>query len=301
MERLRTEDPAARRAALEELRGLGPPGVAASLRALESGRPGLAAQVQALVKRLEGVSWRERDAAMKELASLGKAARPLLEPFQTAADPETAWRIRAALAEIQERSGRDDSLDEARREALCEFLGEAGDGRAAAPLLAIAETGGAEARVRAVEALGRLRARGALDPAASEAAAERALEALQSRPPPEPRPKARLIRALGDLRAAAGVRPLAALLGDRSEKNAHVKRATAAALAAVGTGPALKAVVDALLSPDAYVRQAAAALLEEAGAGGLGVDALRSPEENREAIQKARAWWAKKYGREWED
>ncbi len=301
LERLKTEDSAERRAALDELRRHGPAGVEAALRTLGNVRPGIEGRVGEIVRHLAARTWRERNRAMRELVDLGRAARPALEEHQKgAADPEVAWRIRAALAEIADHAGREERLEEARNAALCEFLGDAGDPRAVGPLLKPAGAGALEVRIRAAEALGRLRDR--MDAGQADEAAERILDALAgTKPPPTPLQKSRLIRALAHLRAPAAVRPLGALLADRSERNVQVKRSCIAALAAVGDERAVRALVLALAAEDPYVRQGAASSLEALAGETFGVDPAAAPAENRAAIGKVRQWWEKKFGKEWEE
>jgi len=300
LERLRAEDPAERRKALDELIGRGAEAVPAALRALEGGPGDLRERVGVLVRQLSSAKWKERDEAGRGLVRLGRAARPVLQEHQETADPEVGWRVRAALAEIRERESRDEELELARGRALCEFLGEAGDARAIRPLLGVMAAGAPALRLGAAEALGLLRGR--MEAAQAEETAERVLEALSDPAHPlEGAEKARFIRVLCRLRSAACVRPLAALLADRSEKNVHVKRLAMTALAAAGGAPALRSLVEALGSEEVYLRQGAGALLGELAGEGFGYDPRGSPSSIREAVQKYRAWWSRKFGKEWED
>src|SRR5438876_3905290 len=175
--------------------------------------------------------------------------------------------------------------------ALCEFLGEAGDARAVGTLLRILASGPADPRpdlkIRAADALGKLAGR--LQPAQGEAAADTVLAMLEKSA--SALQKGLLIRVLGRLRSPSSVRPLSALLADRSEKNLHLKRACLAALGQTGEPAALRAVIESLRSDDPYVRQAASAVLEEAMGGPTGIDPRAEVEENRDAIAKLRAWW----------
>jgi len=108
-----------------------------------------------------------------------------------------------------------------------------------------------------------------------------------------------LLKALGRLGAPAAVRPLAALLADRSEKNVHLKRSCMAALAAIGQGKGVRAVVEALGADDVYVRQGAAAVLEELAGETFGYDPRATADQNQPAIEKFKAWGASKYGKAW--
>jgi HEAT repeat protein len=301
LEALRSEDPAERRRALEALRARGAEAVPAAARALSSASPDPSARVADLVRALASPDWKERDRAMRELARLGRPALGALEAQAGAADPEVAWRVRTAAAEIRARAGREERADELRAILLCEFLGEAGDSRGVPPLLEILNAGPPggrpELRRRAAEALGRLREH--LSPAQAAEAAERVLAMLETAP--SPRDRSLLVKVLARLGTPAGVRPLAALLADRSEKNVNLKRSCMAALAASGDPRGLRAVIETLSDPEVYLRQAAAAVLAERAGEDFGFDPRATAEENREALGRARAWWSRTFGRPWED
>ena len=147
------------------------------------------------------------------------------------------------------------------------------------------------------EALGLLR--GAMDAGQAEEGANRVLEVLER--VPGPLEKGALIRTLGALGAAGAVRPLSALLADRSEKNVHLKRSCAAALAAIGRPRGIRALVDALAAEDVYVRQGATSALEGTGADLSGYDPRAGEEENRAALARVRAWGATKFGAAWDE
>lgn len=300
VESLKTEEAPQRRAALEQLLQRGAPGVAAALRALEGASPAPAERIAALLKQLAARTWKERDEAMQSLVRLGRSAQSGLEALPADGDPEVVWRVKAALSEIAERAGREDLLEEIRNVALCEFLGEAGDAGAVGTLLRILAAGAPdqkpELKLRAADALGKLAGR--LQPAQAEDAADKVLAMLEKSG--SPLQKGLLIRVLGRLRSPSCVRPLSALLGDRSEKNLHLKRACLAALGQTGDAQALRAVIETLRSDDPYLRQAASAALEEASGAPAGIDPRGTAEENREAVAKLRAWWAKKFNRPWE-
>jgi HEAT repeat protein len=252
------------------------------------------------VKRLESASWKERNEATESLVRLGRPAVALLEARIGSADAEVAWRLKAAVAEIQEKAGRDEQAEETRGAVICDVLGQAGDGRAVAPLLRLLAADAASKRValkiRACQALGFLR--NAMEAGQAEEAADRVLQVLERAP--GALEKGLLIKTLGRLKVAGAVRPLAALLTDRSEKNAHLKRCCILALAAIGDPRGLRSIVDALASDDVYVRQAAGAALEELSGNAYGYDPRLNPEESREAAGKFRQWGALKYGKDWE-
>ncbi|HVR84250.1 MAG TPA: HEAT repeat domain-containing protein [Planctomycetota bacterium] len=301
LERLRTEDsPARRQAQLALLRG-GATTVPGLIRALESSSPRPEEEISRLVRCLASPAWKERNEATDALVKLGRTAVPSLEAKLPTADPEAAWRIRAAVAEIREKAGQDEQADELRAGAICDVLGQAGDGRAVAPLLRLLGSDPPGKRtslkVRACQALGLLRA--AMDAAQKEEAADRVLQVLER--VPAPLDKGILIQTLGVLGSGGAVRPLSALLSDRSEKNVHLKRSCAAALAAIGSPRGMRALVDALAADDVYVRQGAAAALEGPAGELFGYDPRATPEENRAAMTKFRDWGASKYGKAWEE
>jgi HEAT repeat protein len=275
--------------------------VPAIIRALERASPRPEEEVARLVKRLGSQSWKERSEATQALARLGRGAVPVLESMIAGADAEGAWRLRSAIAEIRDKAGQDEQLEELRAAALCDVLGQAGDGRAVAALLKLLAADGPEKRpqlkLRACQALGALRA--SMSGAQAEEAADRVLQVLERTA--GPLEKAVLLKALGRLGAPGAVRPLAALLADRSEKNIHLKRSCMAALAAIGQAGGVRAIVEALSADDVYLRQGAAAVLEELAGESFDYDPRKTTEENRTAIEKFRAWGVSKYGDGWKD
>lgn len=298
--KLRTEDAAERRRIQAELAALGPSAVPAMIRALESASPRPEEEVARLVKRLGSQSWKERSEATEALVRLGRTAVPVLEARIAGADSEAAWRLRSAVSEIREKAGQDEQLEEIRAAALCDLLGQAGDGRAVAPMLQLLAADGPEKRLqlklRACQALGLLRA--AMSAAQADDAADRVLQVLERIP--GPLDKAMLLQSLGRLGVPAAARPLAALLADRSEKNVHLKRSCMAALAAMGHARGVRAIVDALGADDVYVRQGAGAVLEALAGESFGFDPRVPASENQAAIDKYRTWGAAKYGKAWE-
>jgi HEAT repeat protein len=301
LERLRVDDPSARRQAQAALLRQGSAAVPAMLRALETASPRPEEEITALVRRLSSPSWKDRNEATRELVRLGRAAIGSLEARLAGADPEAAWRIRSAVAEIREKAGQDEQAEELRAAAICDVLGQSADGRAVAPLLRLLSSEPPGKRpalsVRACRALGLLRA--SMEEAQADEAADRVLQVLER--VPGPLEKGVLIQTLGALRAGGAVRPLAALLADRSEKNVLLKRSCACALAAIGRAKGMRALVDALAADDVYVRQGAAAALEGAAGELFGYDPRAEAEENRAALGKWRAWGAAKFGKAWDE
>jgi HEAT repeat protein len=300
LERMKTEDPVERRRLGGELFRIGPTAVDAMVRTLESGTPIPMDRVAALLRQLSSTSWKDRSGATQELAQLGRGIRTILEEAAGPADPEVAWRIRAALAEIQEKAGRDEVFEDLRAVALCGILATAGDARATAPLLRLLASGPSdqrtELRLRAADGLGQLRA--SMNEAQVEEAAERITAILERTA--EPLAKGLLLKALGRLGTPSALHPLAALLADRSEKNLHIKRSCMAALIASDHPRAVRAVVDALDAEEVYVRQGAADLLAERAGLDFGFDPRATPEENRKATGQFRAWGAATFGKAWE-
>jgi len=301
LDRLRTEDAGERRRVQAERARMGAEAVPAMIRALESATPRPEEEVTRLAKRLASSSWKERSEATEALVRLGRSAIPVLEARLAGADPEGAWRLRSAVAEIREKAGQDEQLEDLRAAALCDALGQAGDGRAVVPLLHLLKADAPEKRValklRASQALGQLRA--SMSAAQAEEAADRVLLLLERMA--APLDKAMLFQSLGRLGAPAAVRPLAALLADRSEKNVHLKRSSMAALAAIGRGRGVRAIVEALGADDVYVRQGAAAVLEELAGEAFGYDPRASTDENQPAMEKFRAWGLSKFGKSWDE
>jgi HEAT repeat protein len=301
LERLQNEDPTVRRQAQTILIRQGGSVLPALIQALETASPRPEAEIAALVRRLGSSSWKERHEATGALVRLGRAAVPSLEAQLASADPEPAWRIRAAVAEIREKAGQDEQAEELRAGAICDVLGQSGDGRAIVPLLRLlsADAPGKRTalKIRACQALGMLRP--AMSAAQAEEAADRVLQVLERAP--APLDKGLLIQTLGALGASGAVRPLAALLGDRSERNIHLKRSCAFALAAIGQPRGMRALVEALAADDVYVRQGAALALGGASVDLSGYDPRAGAEENRSAIGRIRSWGAAKFGVAWEE
>lgn len=296
IDRLRTEDAAERRRALGELSRLGPAAVPAMIQALDRVSPRPEEEVDRLLKKLSSDSWKERTEATAALVRLGRPALPVLEARLATVDAEGAWRLRSAVAEIREKAGQDEQLEEVRAAALCDALSQAGDARAVPTLLRLLGADAPEKRpqlkLRASQALGLLRA--AMTPAQAEEASDRVLSILERTP--GPLDKALLLKTLGRLGSAGSVRPLAALLADRSEKNVHLKRSCMTALATIGQGRGVRAIVAALEADDVYVRQGACAVLEELSGAPFGFDPRATAEENLAAIDKIKAWGAAKFG-----
>ena len=300
LDRLRSEDPVERRRVQTELLRLGDAAVPAMIQALESSSPRPEEEVARQIRRLGAPTWKERNEATQALVRLGRPAIALIEAKIAAADPEAAWRLKAAVVEIREKAGRDEQVEETRAAALCDVLGQSGDARAVRPLLRILAADPPESRPelkrRTALALGPLR--GKMEAAQAEEAADRVLQVLERTS--APLEKGQLIKTLGRLGGAGALRPLAALLADRSEKNVHLKQSCVAALAGLGHARGIRAIVDALGADDVSVRHAAAAALEELAGNRFGYDPRATAEENREAVGRFQEWGATKYGKAWD-
>jgi hypothetical protein len=167
IENLKANEPAVRREALETLVERAAEALPIVLATLADEHPGIDQQVDDLVKRLAAKDWKSRDAAQQELVRLGRHARARLEKHAGSDDPEVAWRVKAALAEIEEKRQDEGEANNVRDACLFEFLGRAGDLKGVPPLLKrfgvaagdARQMSGAEidVRVRVLEALGRLR------------------------------------------------------------------------------------------------------------------------------------------------
>lgn len=290
LERLKAPEVEVRRRAQEALALRGAEVLEPILKLLSEEGVSLEPSVREAAARLSSPVWKERARAEADLLALGRRALPWLDPLAASPDPELAWRSRAAAGEIRSRGGEESKQEDLQAAALCELLGGLGDARGLPHLLKI--LGSAvpperlEVRLRAVEALARLRER--MSPAQAEEAAERAAAVLdRCTGTPE---KARLLRALGGLRAPGVIRPLTVLAHDKAEKNIHLRRSALIALASLGTGPALRGVARGLESEDPYLRHAASRLLEDKAGRAFGFDPLAGAEENRPALMKVQAW-----------
>lgn len=298
IDRLRTEDLVERGKALEDLGKRGAAAAPSVVRALTGPPSGIAEKAAALIQQLRSPKWKERDDAVQALVRLGRHAQAALQAHEKEPDPEVAWRIRAALAEIKEREPVELRLEEARNAALCRFLGDAGDAGCVKALLAVASGGSPELQVRAAEALGRLRER--MDAAQADEAADQVLELIRRIDrDPSHRLRSLLVKTLARLRSPVCVGPLASYLADRSVKNVNVKLNCMAALAAVGDERGVRAIVEALDAEGEYLRHAAASILEELSGEESGYDPRAGAEENRPAVEKIRAWWSKKFSKPW--
>ncbi len=295
---LKTEDAAQRRGALAELLRRGAEAVPAAILALDDSRPGPEGDVAALVRRLASEKWKDRDGAVRGLVDLGTPAREILEKMEKPDDPEVAWRIHQACAEIERKAGERERIDEAGRASLCEFLGEAGDPRGVKPLLGFLTSATGEVtpcRIRAADALGALR--GVMEPAQAEEAGERVLAMIGAAAAAEQ--KGLLLKALTRLKPPGCVAPLTRRLADPEERNVLVRTGCLAALAAVGSAESLRPVVEALETEEVYVRHAAAVLLEGLAGDAFGYDPRASAEANAPAVAKFRSWWSGKFSRDW--
>ncbi len=303
IEDLKVEDAAARRRALEGLRDRGKAAAPLMLAVLADERPGLEGQIDDLVVKLASADWKARDAAHKGLVRLGRHARARLQSHEAAPDAEVAWRVKAALAEIEEKERDEATYEYLRNAGLCEALGALEEAKAA-PLLArlvdaapTANPALADAqftmRARAAEALGRLRA--SLSQEQADAAAEKTVELAQGTR--DRRLGVPLLQTLGRLKSGVAVTPLLSYVKDAERKDVHLKHAAMRALAAIDDPRGVAGIVAQLASDDVYLRYGAVEVLGEAGAD-FGIDPRSAPDDKAKA---ARAWWEKRYGKDWQD
>jgi HEAT repeat protein len=295
---LRTDDAAVRRRSVDGLIELGKDAVGAILRVLADESPGLQARVGDLVKQLASKEWKQRDEAMRSLIRLGRRAIDFLKTHAENADPEVAWRVKTALAEIEEMKPRENALDHARNAALCHVLGLVGDERAVEPLLwQLTKIQNAEVKLRAAQALGLLRA--VMNDAQAEKAGDEVVATLSGGR--DRRERALLVKTLGLLRAKGAVQQLRTLVEERSERDIHIKKNAMASLAAIGDPDGFASIVKALAADDAYLREAALSVLAPLTGGDLAFDPRRDAKENAEAIAAFKAWWSRKFSKEWKD
>ena len=154
-----------------------------------------------------------------------------------------------------------------------------------------------ETKMKAVEALVRLQAH--LTREQADEVSARILEILESsRGAPQ---RSLMIRALGPLKSRLSVKPLTALVRDRTERNVHVKRRAMATLLEIGDLDGVRAVVEALTDEDVYVRQGAAFLLAGLFGEEFGFDPRATAAQNKASLEKFRAAWVKKFGRAWDE
>ena len=297
VDEMRTEDITVRRKALDGILAIGKPAVPALLRALADETPGLKERVDGLVGKFSSKEWKERDEAMRSLVRLGRRAMDFLKSHVEETDAEVLWRVKTALAEIEEQRPRESQLDFVRNASLCLALGQIGEGAAVGPLLKeLTRTQSGEVKLRAVEALALLRA--SVSDTQADEASEEAVKLLASSR--DRRERTLLVRSLGRLRSRAAVQPLKSLL-EKSERDVYLKRNAMQALVAIGDWSGVAAIVRCLESEDIYLRDATIEVLAPMAGGDQGFDALKEPKENAGALKKFHDWWAGKSGKLWED
>ncbi len=294
-EKLTSSDPTERLAGEEFLRKAGAKAVMVLVGILQNEHGGMRDQVAELVRTLADRDWKKRDGAMRALVALGRHALKALQEHENASDPEVAWRVRAAIAKIQEQAAQDEKEELALQAAVARILGELDDARAVPALLSGLGSRSLDLRRAAAQAGATLRKHLTSDQA--DVAAEAALELYSN--PALVQQRAGLLRDLAALRSPLAVKPLTQLLRDRSERNSSLKRNAMATLVAIGTPEARRAVIQSLEDEDPYVRQGAFRLLEGAAGEGFGFDPRLSAGENREALSRFRDWWERSSGAKW--
>jgi len=293
LQRLRSSDAAVRQAAERELAEAGAKAVAGLRRALAHEGEPIEPRVDALVRKLSAATWKEREQATRDLVLLGRDARPRLETFENSTDLEVSWRVKSILAELKEREPGEAAAGAFADAAICRLLAAAGDGESAGLILGAlkrAEGAPAEAvldlRLSAVGALADLRA--SLSAEQAERATEEGLKLLREHR--HRRSTGQVLKSLGRLKSPAAVPPLKQLAEDAVLKDLHLKRGALAALASIGRREAMQVVIDALKSPEPYLREAAIQILAASGLPDPDFDPASGPasEELRSRILK---WW----------
>ncbi len=268
LERLRSFDAGVRAAAERELAAAGSKAVPDLRRALKRDSDPIDPRVDALVRKLSAASWKERDEAARALVQLGRAAAPRLATHENSTDVEVAWRVKSILAELKEREPGEAAGTAYADAAACRLLAAAGDGGSAEFILgALRGTAAAPAEAALDLRLSVLGALADLRPSLTAEQAERAAEE-GFRLLAEPRHRRTtgfVLKSLGRLKSPSAIRPMAALLEDASVRDLHVKRQALAALAALGSRESIRPVIDALDSPEPYVREAALEALKSTG------------------------------------
>ena len=298
LERLRSFDAAVRQAAERELAEAGAKAVPALRRALARDADPIEPRVDALVKKLSASSWKERDEAARALVRLGRAARPRLQAHENSTEVEVAWRVKSILAELKELEPAEAAGGVYRDAAICRLLGAAKDGGSAGIILgALAGLEGAPAEGALDLRLSVLGALADLRPSLTAEQAERATEeglklVGEAR---HRRTTGFVLRSLGRLKSPSAVKPLAALLENATVKDLHVKRGALAALAALGSREAMRVVIDALKSPEPYLREAALQILSAEGLPNPRYDPAEGPASD-DVHARIRTWWETKTG-----
>lgn len=293
VEKLRSPESADRAAAEQTLRKAGTKAVPVLLRVLEDDQTGLKEKVAEHVKALSSPDWKKRDEAMRGIVKLGRHALRYLGDHENAADPEVAWRVKAAIAELEDRSGMEEKEEQARNAVLVRILGELEDPRAVPVLLRSLSATDFDLRLSAAESIAKVRDH--LQPKQADEAAERVVELC--RETKQDLYRCLLIKTLGALRSSVATPSLALLLRSKDERNSNVRRNAVAALAKIGDDAALRAVVESLSDDDVYVRHAALQQLEPLAGGAFGYDPRAADHED--ALRKFRAWWEAKTGKSW--
>lgn len=302
LERLRSSDPAVRRAAERELAEAGAKAVPELRRALAREGDPIEPRVDALVRKLSATAWKEREEAARALVLLGRAARPRLSTHENSTDVEVAWRVKAILAELKELESGEAAAAAFADAAICRLLAAAGDGGSAGLILgALKGLEGAPAEAALDVRLSVVGALADLKSSLSADQVERATEegAKLLRESRHRRTMGLVLKAMGRLKSPSAVPVLAALVDDNSQKDLHVKRGALAALTALDLPAALRAVVGALKHPEPYLRESALQILAACGAPEAGIDPAAGPAPD-EGAARIRAWWEKKYGRSWD-
>jgi HEAT repeat protein len=208
-----------------------------------------------------------------------------------AKDPEGVWRIRYVLAEIGERTPKENDRENRRAAAICAVLGEIGDPSALEALAARAESKEAVLRQSAARALGLLRPK--LDEAQADRAAQGLLWMLMTDSGCDAVDRCAALGALERLGSRKATPVLLKLLKEEDRPNDQVRIRALAALGACGGAEALRGVIDTLLSSNPYLRRAALEALRPHAGDDFGFDPLAPASAG--AVVRFRTWWSEKF------
>lgn len=291
LEKLRGRE-SERREAVERLKSMGAAGLPGVLHALRGGGEGLEERVNEIVTRLSSPEWKVRDGAGRELASLGEGARKILEKLQKNSDPEVAWRIRAALAEMQKKEREREGVECARLAALCEILGEIGNDECLPDLIRLGGHPQGTIRLQAALALGRCGA-GRPSPKAAEEIVACLIRILSEER--DPRAQALLLRSLGRFPSPGAFEAIRRVALDSRQKDVSLRETAVRVLATLGTAEAWESVLEVLSDESPILRDASCEAVVGAAGSSFGFDPQKVPAGQEEALRKIRGWWEGKF------
>lgn len=263
------------------LTALGKPAVAPLVRYLSGERPGLADRVAKSIEALAAESWDDRDRAARELATIGVDAKPFLQERLKGSATEIRWRISQVIAAIERQEKGERGRIHEQEAAICAILGRIGDASCSKVLGDTLGHPEGAVRIAAAEAIGAL---------ALKACAGKLEQATAGKPWRE---QCALVWAMGRVKSSSSTPVLIALL--KESKNLQLSAEIFRALVVGGEREGVRAVVDALGAPDAFLRAVALKAVATVAGEDFGFDPLRDVAEQRAAVEKTAAWWEKRY------